>query len=252
MGFIFNTLFNQRNKEFLLKSNEYKFYIENKSILSSNKYFEKYDEISNDFDVIKANIIIRALLNKNYFDLILTEEKNKNYIDQEYAKEVLKERLIELPYIKYNNLNIYIPFFNRQTNEIYSNEFEKMNDLPYSDISINYDEFIIDPFETYSFDLFDSTFSELVKIEEDNSSAAFFHYELNCIFIINKQGSLDCEIHLFDKHIDHPQFGEILERIIPLIHAYYSNNMMDFVYLLLKNNFISYLVFRKICKGKNL
>ena len=50
----------------------------------------------------------------------------------------------------------------------------------------------------------------------------------------------------------HPKFNHIVERIKPVIKAYFDGNLNDFIYLLYKNELISYYVFRKICKEKNL
>ena len=115
-----------------------------------------------------------------------------------------------------------------------------------------YEPFLVEPFETYSVDLFNSLFTQLVKIDESRTSIAFYHYDFNAIFIINRQGTLDNIIYLFDKYLKNPHKYNIIERIKPLTRAYYNNDLAEFVNLLYKNGFVSYYVFRKICKVKKI
>ena len=115
-----------------------------------------------------------------------------------------------------------------------------------------YDSFIIDPFESYNVDLFSSLFTQLVKIDESFTSVAFYHYDFNAIVIINKQGTVDNVIYLFDKYMKNPHKYNIIDKVKPLVQAYYNNDFNHFVYLLYKNDLISYHVFRKICKPSKL
>ena len=115
-----------------------------------------------------------------------------------------------------------------------------------------YDSFIIDPFESYNVDLFSSLFTQLVKIDESFTSVAFYHYDFNAIVIINKQGTVDNVIYLFDKYMKNPHKYNIIDKVKPLVQAYYNNDFNHFVYLLYKNDLISYHVFRNICKTSKL
>ncbi len=154
--------------------------------------------------------------------------------------------------MKYEDFKIYIPFFNISTNNIYSNEFFKLKEVPYNDLMKNYIYFLIDPFETYKLNIFESNFTELVKIYSDNTSSAYFHFNLRTIFIINDQGFIDNTIHIFDRKMKYVDTTNIIERIKPAIRAYYKNDIAGFIYSLNEEKLISHEVFRKLCKIKRI
>lgn len=245
---IFKILEKEKNSK-TFNDEESDFFYKNKNILKCDPAFSKYLLVENDFDIIKANIVIRGLKNKEDIDTFIVEGF-KNYIPN--LSEILKERCLDYPCIKYDDYKVYFPFFNRITNGVYSNELSKLKDNPYSDLFLNYKAFLVDPFDTYGVDLFDSSFTKLVKVSEDLTTVSFFSYHLNCIFVINRQGGIDTMIYLFDKHLKHPNKSHVIDRVKAVLECYYTNQMRDFVSSLYKNEFISYKVFKKICKIKKI
>lgn len=246
---IYKILESERNKKNSHNNDEYTFFVNNKHFLKENTYFSSYASPLDAFDLIKSNIIIRALKNKEEIEeMILSKESDKN-ID---LKLYIKEKCLDFPSIQYENLKIYFPFFSKITNNVYVNEVERLNDEPYNALFQDYSPFLVNPFDTYGVDLFDSTFTRLIKIDEDLTTVAFYSYYLSAILIINKQGGLDNVIYLFDKHLKHPNKSHIIDRVKALTDSYYKNNIHDFVYTLYKNEFISYKVFKKICKAKKI
>ena len=249
MGKIYNILKQERNKKGLSSCNEMTFYRKFRGMLKSNPIFFKYADIDNDFDIIKANIIIKSIINKDELDSVINDMYIANAnVSVESIKDDIKEKTSDLPYIAYDNFKIFVPFFNKATNIIYSNESEKMFQYPYVELFKKFEPFFIDPFETYNIDLFSSLFTQLVKIHESNTAVAFYHYDFNAIFIISKQGTLDNIIYLFDRHMKNPHKYNIIEKVRPLVQAYFDNDLSLFIYLLYKNDLVSYYVFRKICK----
>ena len=246
---IYKILESERNKKNSHNNDEYIFFVNNKHFLKENTYFSSYASPLDAFDLIKSNIIIRALKNKEEIEeMILSKESDRN-ID---LKLYIKEKCLDFPSIQYENLKIYFPFFSKITNNVYVNEVERLNDEPYNALFQDYSPFLVNPFDTYGVDLFDSTFTRLIKIDEDLTTVAFYSYYLSAILIINKQGGLDNVIYLFDKHLKHPNRSHIIDRVKALTDSYYKNNIHDFVYTLYKNEFISYKVFKKICKAKKI
>lgn len=250
---IFKELEKARNKKRIKNADEYKFYQEHKTLLSQNAYFDKYNECTQLFDIICANIVINGIINKNTLDNLIEEEyfdnKNENV---ELIKQNIKEKTLDLPYAKINDLKIYIPFFDYSTNEVYSNNNEKMFQEPYIYLRENFKPFLCNPFLYYGVDLFNSLFTKLIMVDESATCVAYYHYDFDAIFVINRQGGLDNTIFLFDKRLKKPKRSNIVERIRPLIKSYFDGNINDFIYLLYKNELISYKVFRKICNGKKL
>ena len=250
---LFKILEKECNKKKINRSEEYKFYNANKYELSKNSFFQEYTEASDVFDIIRANIVIWGIKNKEELDKIIDEEYFAVAERKvESIKQEINDRSLDLPYLKVRNIKVFIPFFNLNTNAIYSVNNEKMSEEPYINLADNYNAFLTDPFTTYGVDIFDFLSTKLVRILESGTAVAFYHFDFNVIFIINRQGSLDNTIYLFDKRIKKPNYSHIVERIRPLIQAYFDGNLNDFIYLLYKNEFISYKVFRKICKEKKL
>ena len=254
MGQIFKTLEKYRNKKFLEKSEELKFFNRYKGLLKINQNFFDYLEIDDEFDVIKANIIIKSIINKEELDRLFDESLSIEELahNKDKFNEYFEENIKELTHINYEEFKIYIPFFTAATNSVYYREHEKMKDYPYFGLKKKYDSFVIDPFLTYNLSLFDSGFVNLIKISENNTCTAYFHKEFNSILIINNQGSIDNIIYLFDRFIKNPNKSNIITRLEALVEAYFSNEMNDFINILYKNNFISYFIFNKICKKKGI
>lgn len=237
---IFETLRKYRNKKFFKKSSQYKFFIENRGILSSYSSLSKFMNVENEYDLICSNIVIKSLINKEEIESLITEEYfKKGIVSEEEISNNIKEKLTKFPYVKFDDYNIYIPIFNRTTNTIFSENYHLLNETPYDNILKNINAFLIDPFETYGFDLFSSMFTELIKISEDSTTTAFFDYELNVVLIINKQGRLDNIIYIFDRYIFSMNRTHVIERLLPVIEAYYKNDKRNFIKLLYKYRFIS-------------
>ncbi len=253
MKSVFEILKKYKNNKFINSSEEVKFYDKYCEVLYDNNNFIKYTEINDLFDIVKSNIIIRSILNKNTIDKIIKEEiSNHDFNTVEEIQNNIKNRFFNLPYMKYEDFKIYIPFFNISTNNIYSNEFFKLKEVPYNDLMKKYVYFLIDPFETYKLNIFESNFTELVKIYSDNTSSAYYHFNLRTIFIINDQGFIDNTIHIFDKKMKYVDTTNIIERIKPAIRAYYKNDIAEFIYSLNEEKLISHKVFRKLCKIKKI
>ncbi len=250
---LYDYLYLQRNKKFFNNSEEFIFFRTYKRVLENEPSFLVYADYEDLFDVIKANIIIKGIINKNTIEQVIEEEfLNKNFNTNEEIIENIKERCLDLPYLKVEDQKIYIPFFNRSTNLVYSKNYEEMMNEPYLDLRKKYTPFVVNPFETYQIDLFDSLFTKFVRVMEDETSVAFYHYDLRTIFIINKQGYLDNYICLFDKYLKNYSEDRIIDRIKLVIKEYYDNNLTGFLYSMYENNLISYYVYRRLCKWKKI
>ena len=65
------------------------------------------------------------------------------------------------------------------------------------------------------------------------------HYDTNTIYFINEQGRLDASIVLFDRYIRHPNYSHMLERIKPVVDAYFDFDREGVINALYDNGFIS-------------
>ena len=233
-----------KKRKAFFDSEEYHFFMEYRHLLTRIPHFMSYyDNDDDSFEVMRANIVLYAYLNKekmenevNNLSKYINVSNKKNHAN--FVKS-FHEIISELPYYQDDKEKIYIPFFTRSLNQIYLNDPEKLLTYPYSNLAENYKDTVIDPFDTYGSELYNSHFSRLVKIRDGNKEAAFFHYDTNTIYFINEQGRLDTSIVLFDKHIRHPNYSHMLERIRPVVDAYFAFDRDALIKALVDNGFMS-------------
>lgn len=236
--------YKKRRKGFY-KSDEFTFYLLNRSALDKMPKFNYLSQGKiNEFAIMRMNIILQANLNKT-----LIEEETSNLLN--YFKEnsskanyeklvlALKEKMVDEPYIRDQKAKIYIPFFSKAINLIYLNDPIQLTKHPYDSFKNDFNDVLIDPFDEYGYEIYNTNFTRLIKVCEQDRSAAFFHYDTNTIYIINEQGRLDCKIVLFDRFIRKPNYNHMLERIRPVINAYYSYDKKLFLDEMKKQEFIS-------------
>ena len=230
---------------------EFKFFMDNRHLLGAFKRFENlYDSEENEFDIMRANILLLGLQNKKIFEEEIKNINNHGDIDHEKFVTTLKERTIDQPYYEVDNIQIYIPFFSRALNDMYANEPEKLLHLPYSELKDDYENACIDPFDAYGSELFNSYFTSLVKISSSKHVSAFFHYDTNSLYFINDQGRLDAKIVLFDKYMKKPAFTHMIERLTPVAEAYYNNDRLRMVIALRDSKLISMQMFKILTEKK--
>lgn len=219
---------------------DFKYFMENRDKLGKFRRFsELYDSEENEFDIMRANILLRGLENKILFEKEIANIANHGEIEPGKFILTLKERIIDQPYCDFNGVKVYIPFFSSALNQIYTNEPEKLLSLPYSELEHDFEDACIDPFDTYGSELFNSYFTSLVKIASSKHVTAFFYYDTNTVYMINDQGRLDCKFVLFDKYMKKPSYTHMMERILPFVEAYFNNDRQGVVDALLEQRLIS-------------
>lgn len=223
---------------------EFKFFLENRNILTKiPKFSFLYDSEYNDFDIMRANIIIQGYINKSVIEKeaesLALYYQNDSSLDKRLFNKTLKEKLVDLPYFIYEGNKLFIPFFSKTLNDIYNNEPEKLLEVPYIDLKNYFTDSIIDPFDNFGAELYDSLFTRLIKVGEYGKYRAYLHYDMNIIYIVNPQGRLDEKIYLFDKYIKNPNYNHMLERTKPVVDAYFNNSRSAFIEALFNNGFLS-------------
>lgn len=253
---IYQTLQKYKKRRPLFEnSEEFSFFVKNRELLRHVPRFEFLSNTEDDeFNIIRANIIINSYFNKKTIETEISNLSNEydlNKLEKGRLLNILKERLSDLPYMMYNNSKIYVPIFSLPVNLIYSKDPEKLLTYPYSLLKSDYYESVIDPFDVYGPSLFDSYFTRLVNVCDNGKEVGFFNYDTNTIYIVNCQGRLDVKIVLFDKYIKHPMTNHMLERLRPVVEAYFNNNRQQFVDALYDNNFISLKMRSMLCQDNN-
>lgn len=234
----------QKKRKQFTKSEDYLFFSKNRSMLVKMSQFSFLsDSKDNDFKIIRANILIHGLINKSIIEqevknLVKYTETHEILTHEDFV-ETLKRRIISRPYLEEKEGRIYIPFFPKSINSLYLSEPEKLNEYPYTDLLKSFTGLLIDPFDTYGAELYNTHFTRLVKIKTHQNVTAFFHYDTYTIYIINDQGRLDSKIVLFDRYLKKITVSHMLERVRPVVDAYFNNDIKEFIEILEKNGFIS-------------
>lgn len=230
----------QKNRRPFSHGDDFKYFILNREKLGIFKGFTNlYDSEENDFDILRANILLKGLENKKVFEDEILNIKAHGMVEHAAFVNTLKERTLDQPYFELEKAKIYMPFFSVALNRIYTDEPEKLLDLPYKNLITSFEEAMIDPFDTYGSEIFNSYFSSLIKVSSSKHVTAFFNYDVNTIYFINDQGRLDAKLVLFDKYMKRPAFTHMLERITPVCEAYFNNDREAMVEALFYNNLIS-------------
>lgn len=220
----------QRNCGFE-KCSEMRFFLDNSSLLNETTNFEIFKKASDSFDIIRANLIIRAIQNKkliesSYIKIVKadTSKGDKPDPNSSSIKEAMNKVMDSLPYFEDNGTKIYIPIFSKSVNDIYLNHIEKLLVAPYKYLKKNFDAVIVDPFDYYGSRIYDSFFTRLICIDKRNGYSAYYDYDACRVYFVNPQGRLDTKICLFDIYLRNPQINHMLERLKDIVEAYYLSN----------------------------
>lgn len=241
----------QKKRVQFTESEDYRFFQKNKGLINKLPQFSYLtSNKETDFRIMRANVIIHGLINKQIIESevknLVKYTENHEILTHEQFVETLKKRIVTHPYLEEKEGRIYIPFFSKSINLLYLNEPEKLNEYPYTELIKTFSSMAIDPFDTYGAELYNSHFTKLVKISTYKEVTAFFHYDTFTIYLVNNQGRLDAKIVLFDKYLKKIYKNHMLERIRPVVDAYFAGNHKEFLKKLEENGFISSKMFFKL------
>lgn len=232
----------QKRRHSFEDGSEYSFFLENRYMLDKvSKYDFLYQSEDDYFSVMRANIIIKSLQNKIAMEKVILPYLASPRLDIDDMKATLRKRCESLPFIKVNNVKVFIPFFTRSLNSVYLDNPERFLVSPYKDLKTSFKDSMIDPFDTYGYHLYNSSFTRLVMIKEspDKKEAAFLHYDTNTIYFINDQGRLNDKLVLFDRYIKKPNTYHMFERVTPVVDAYFNFDRRGMIESLHDQGFIS-------------
>ena len=239
-------MINSKKKNVLSNTLEYQFFAKNARVLSKFDGFYKlrsFDEKT--FKIIQSNILIKTMENKMLIEEIVSDNSLIN-------KEELEQKLIELnrPFLLSDENKIYLPIYSKGLNFIYLEEPSKLLEFPYYELKDDPVSSCIDLFDEYNLNLYNSNFTNLIKIDEDKTSAAFYHKEFETIYIINNQGRLDISIRLFDKYLVDKNEDLLFERLKEVVSCFYKGDRETFIKSLFLNKFISLKRYKMLKKTR--
>lgn len=155
--------------------------------------FSMYNSNSSIFDLVRSSIVLLSILNKKHFDYLINNFSSNQL---EYNKSLLYK---DLKYIIYENEKIYLPFFSKEINNLYSTNLSKLKESKYSDIINNEKKYYSNPFSYYKYHIYDSLFTRLILINTIDNIYFFYHIELETLLVIDSFGNLENEFPLFDE-----------------------------------------------------
>ena len=226
------------------KCAEREFFLANRVVLTKVPLFADYMKADDPFTIIRANIIIRAILNKEsiekaYFGHRKLEKKD--LVTPEDLPTIMKGVQSDLPYHLYgtNKDKIYIPIFPVALNLVYSQDYEKLEVAPYMSLLNKFAGVVVDPFDYYGPDLYDSYFTRLILIRKTKEGSAYFDYDSDAIYFVNKQGRPDATLCLFDKYLEKVSHNHMVKRLTPVVDAFYKGDKEELTRQLVENQLIS-------------
>lgn len=248
---LFATLQREQKGTPFQRSEEMRFFLTYSGVLLNYPSLVRFAKATQPFDVIRANILIRSLHNKaeieEEFIRVLKEARKKqeeNPISIAVAKTY--EFSKRLPYLAEGNRKIYVPLLSRSINEIYDRNLSKLLDDNYKLLLTTFNPLIIDTFDVYGSQIYNSFFTKLILVAEDEKIQAFYDYDSFSLYFVNKQGRLENQICLFDKGIARRNTNHMVERLLPVANAYLRFNKKEMIYWLVENKLISSTIINKI------
>lgn len=245
--FLFPYLRYKCDKSYLVYSSNYRnFYDCNIHLIADYPELRVYDNFNDPFSLIKMNIILQSLVNKKHIEQEVNLYQDAN-LKLESINLLIHNRL---PYLKIDNEKIYVPIFTELINKVYDNDLNLLLKAPYDSLKKDFSSSLINPFSQYGYKLFDSFFTNLIMIKESPSkdSAAFYAIDLEMIFIITDQGTLEERINLFDNKTIDKSKNQLFERLVKLVDYYYSNDKENFIKYLYEGKFITKQTYEFILK----
>lgn len=245
----------QRREIKFTKSSQYTYYVQHKKELNAFLNYPSINSGSKIFDIICKNAIISAILNKKQLDSICKDLFSSIYLTNKLTfEEFLKyyhARIVDLRCFRSLEKDIYIPIYTHVLNDIYLNKPLELLKQPYAEVVGNLKGNYIDMFATYNYQLFDSTFTKMIKIKEYNSGVAFYDFDCATLFFINDQGKLDYYLPLFDKWMEKINTSRLINRLISVCDCFYEGNKEAIINEMYKTALIS-LKMKNLLENKTL
>lgn len=239
MATLFTSLKNAQNTTSFQNSEEMRFFLRNSFLLTKMPLWTHLRLAKDPFDVVRANILIRSLINQEVIEKLWHDYEASEGEDRLPLQEYMASGMADLPYLIYEGKKIYVPIFPASLNHIYSEDFYRLSLPLYNKLSKLLETTTIDPFDYYGYHLYDSYFTRLIPIKGKGPIFAFYDYDAECLYFINDQGRLDNMIALFDKGIKKPVKTHMIERVEKVVDAYLAFDKEAMLKSLLEENLVS-------------
>ena len=198
---------------------------------------------------IRTKIAIDECYNKfmaaNYdiFEYVNYEEKRKMFNHDE-------EKIINnFPSFQDHQSGeiIYIPYLEPFINRYYANDYQLVT-LKQHQVYLNsYAKTIDKVIELYGIQPYNSQFSSLQLVGQDDESYYFYHDDFKTVYQFNGQNyRIANEINLIDRYTkEYPNLNLIKEAMVKLANSQYDEEILEFLY---ENKFVGDKTYKKLIK----
>lgn len=159
------------------------------------EFIKKYQlpyQRDQEHDLIKVSIFLSALAQKNTIEKTYEQVRNENIDMWEYLEfnernsivaQTLNDRLSEMYHFNFENTEIYIPFFDRLMNSLYTKETAILELPQFFELYQDFRKRIID-MSLYGVDVYRAGFSYLPCVASSPSVAVLFNDKINVFYAI--------------------------------------------------------------------
>ncbi|MDD4532519.1 MAG: hypothetical protein PHW22_03705 [Bacilli bacterium] len=235
----------------LANTSDKRYYDKHSYLLSRYSGLDKYDDALSDFGLIKTVIVLRSLENKIKIDEGVDLYQEANLSSRE-ADDTIHGCL---PFLRRKNgMRIYVPFFSELYNKCYDKKLSLLLIPPYNTLKTDFGSEIVNPFDYYGFELFKSSFSNLIYLcqSSQNELAAFYSVELETIYVIDNQGCLEEKIPIFDDYLSYRAKDHLVGRLQSLMKLYFDDDREAFIDSLYNFKLLSCRTYNYILMKENI
>jgi len=214
--------------------------------------------IKNDYDLFEYEIIYNGLLNQNYIENTYQAFLNQNYDLLDYLIYEEKQRLFnneivtflnDAPhfYDKESQTNIYIPYFEPFINKRFTTDYQMFMLKQHGDYIKNYHVEKDMPFCMYGKIVFQSSFSSLENVYEDERHLCLYYDHLKILYIYKKYDlQLINKLIIVDESCDKDITLEDIKIIAYDIENYLYKDCLEYMY---EKQLICQKTYKKVLKS---
>lgn len=214
-------------------------------------------KVKNPQDLFAYEVILNGIRNKDVIDECYNQFAAMNYDIFEYVtyKERqnmfnldLKKTIASLP--SFQDLNshemIYIPFLEPFINKYYAFDYQLITLKQHQIYIEEYPRTIKNMFDLYGLQIYNSHFSSLQLIGQDDEYYYFYHSDFKTVFQFDHNGIVIDEIPLIDKYTkEYPDLELIKEGLALLANCDDEKQIVEYLFT---NGFIGDKTYKKMKK----
>lgn len=208
-------------------------------------------------DLFIYEVILNGIRNKEAIDECYNRFTVNNYDVFEYLTYLEKQHMLnqdeakvvaDLPCFQdtTSQQKIYIPFLEPFVNKYYLTDYQLITLKQHRQYIQQYPRNIKNIFDLYGLQPYNSKFSSLQLVGNDDEYYYFYHMDFKCVFQFDQKGIIVDEIPLIDRYTnEYPDLELIKEALALLANSEDQGQIIEFLYT---NHFIGEKTYKKLEK----